>query len=76
MDGVPDRLFEDDPLGLVSSPSARALANQTNTPSDNFYAEMLLKRLGTGPHKQGTTARGASRIERRSQGRREAASSS
>ncbi len=63
VDGVPESLFESDPLGSVSSPTAKALVNQTNTPSDNFYAEMLLKRIGTGPSKQGTTARGASRTE-------------
>ena len=62
--GTPDRLLSRDPLGSVSSPTARSLAAQTNTPSDNFYAEMLLKRLGVGPDgKQGTTARGASRAE-------------
>ena len=59
MDGVPDRLLETDPLGSVASPTAKSLTAQTNTPSDNFYAEMLLKRLGAGPNKQGTTARGA-----------------
>jgi serine-type D-Ala-D-Ala carboxypeptidase/endopeptidase (penicillin-binding protein 4) len=64
VDGVPDRLFESDPLGAVRSPPAKAFAKQANTPSDNFYAEMLLKRIGTGPLKQGTTARGASRTER------------
>jgi D-alanyl-D-alanine carboxypeptidase/D-alanyl-D-alanine-endopeptidase (penicillin-binding protein 4) len=63
VDGVPDRVFGSDPLGSVRSPAAKALAKQTNTPSDNFYAEMLLKRIGTGPDKQGTTARGASRAE-------------
>jgi serine-type D-Ala-D-Ala carboxypeptidase/endopeptidase (penicillin-binding protein 4) len=63
VDGVPDRLFESNPLGAVRSPPAKAVAKQTNTPSDNFYAEMLLKRIGTGPAKQGTTARGASRTE-------------
>ena len=63
VDGVPDRLFGSDPLGSVGSPSGKALAKQTNTPSDNFYAEMLLKRVGTGPNKQGTTSRGASRTE-------------
>ena len=63
MDGVPDSLLETDPLGSVASPTAKAFAAQTNTPSDNFYAEMLLKRLGAGPNKQGTTARGAGRAE-------------
>jgi len=64
VDGVPERLFDTDALGAVASPPAKALAAQTNTPSDNFYAEMLMKRLGTGPGgKQGTTARGAARTE-------------
>ena len=63
VDGVPDRVLEADPLGSVTSPTAKALAAQTNKPSDNFYAEMLLKRLGAGPGKPGTTARGASRAE-------------
>jgi len=63
VDGVPDRLFETKPLGSVASPTAKSLAAQTNTPSDNFYAEMLLKRLGAGQNKQGTTARGAGRAE-------------
>jgi D-alanyl-D-alanine carboxypeptidase/D-alanyl-D-alanine-endopeptidase (penicillin-binding protein 4) len=62
--GTPDSLLERDPLGSVFSPSAKVLAAQTNTPSDNFYAEMLLKRIGVGPQgKHGTTARGASRAE-------------
>jgi D-alanyl-D-alanine carboxypeptidase/D-alanyl-D-alanine-endopeptidase (penicillin-binding protein 4) len=63
VDGVPDRLFERDPLGSVNSPSAGAFARRTNTPSDNFYAEMMLKRIGTGASKQGTTRRGANRTE-------------
>jgi len=63
VDGVPDRLLKTKPLGSVASPTAKSLAAQTNTPSDNFYAETLLKRLGAGPNKQGTTARGAGRAE-------------
>ncbi len=62
--GAPGRVLDGEPLGSVLSPTARSLIAQTNTPSDNFYAEMLLKRLGTGPGgKQGTTKRGASRAE-------------
>ncbi len=61
--GTPGRLLDKEPLGSVASPSAASLAAQTNTPSDNFYAEMLLKRIGTGPNKQGTTRRGAGRTE-------------
>ncbi len=63
VDGVPKRLFEGEPLGTVSSPSAKAFATQTNKPSDNFYAEMLLKRIAAATGSQGTTARGAKRVE-------------
>ncbi|MDQ3758569.1 MAG: D-alanyl-D-alanine carboxypeptidase, partial [Actinomycetota bacterium] len=63
VDGAPRSLMERDPLRTVASPTARALIDQTNTPSDNFYAEMLLKRLGAGQAVQGTTARGANRAE-------------
>ena len=63
VDGTPDRLQEKEPVGSVLSPATQALVKQVNTPSDNFYAEMILKRIGTGPNKQGTTARGASRTE-------------
>jgi len=61
--GLPGSLLETDPVGAVRSPATRALIDQTNTPSDNFFAEMLLKRLGGGQTKQGTTARGAARAE-------------
>lgn len=61
--GLPGSLLDTDPVGAVRSPAARALIDQTNTPSDNFFAEMLLKRLGGGQTKQGTTARGAARAE-------------
>jgi D-alanyl-D-alanine carboxypeptidase/D-alanyl-D-alanine-endopeptidase (penicillin-binding protein 4) len=48
------------PLGSVESPPVSALLAATLKPSDNFFAEMLLKRLAasrTGP--PGTTRRGA-----------------
>ncbi len=52
------------PLGTVDSPTVARLIQETNTPSDNFYAEMLLKRLAAGNQRQGTTAGGASRAKR------------
>lgn len=62
--GAPNKLLATRPFAKVRSPAAQALIKQTNVPSDNFYAEMLLKRLGASPRKQGTTRRGALRAER------------
>src|SRR5690606_25497531 len=52
------------PLGEVASPSPLALLAETNKPSNNFFAEMLLKRLGAKPGARATTKRGAARVER------------
>jgi serine-type D-Ala-D-Ala carboxypeptidase/endopeptidase (penicillin-binding protein 4) len=52
------------PLAMVSSPQISNLVTATNRPSNNFYAEMLLKRLGASPEKKGTTSRGARLTER------------
>jgi serine-type D-Ala-D-Ala carboxypeptidase/endopeptidase (penicillin-binding protein 4) len=60
---APRKALGDDPLDTVRSPSAAQLIAQTNTPSDNFYAEMLLKRLAARGGKQGTTKRGADKAE-------------
>jgi serine-type D-Ala-D-Ala carboxypeptidase/endopeptidase (penicillin-binding protein 4) len=46
-------------LATVSSPPVRTLIDLTNTPSDNFFAEMLLKDLGARLGSVGTTAAGA-----------------
>ncbi|MDQ6842298.1 MAG: D-alanyl-D-alanine carboxypeptidase/D-alanyl-D-alanine-endopeptidase, partial [Actinomycetota bacterium] len=46
-------------LATVSSPPVRTLIDLTNTPSDNFFAEMLLKDLGARFGSAGTTAAGA-----------------
>ena len=46
----------------VSSPPLAGLVRQTNKPSDNFFAEMLAKELGTSPGR-GTTKRGANRAQ-------------
>jgi D-alanyl-D-alanine carboxypeptidase/D-alanyl-D-alanine-endopeptidase (penicillin-binding protein 4) len=61
---APGKALSDEPLDAVRSPSTAALIEQTNTPSDNFFAEMLLKRLGARGGKQGTTARGAAKAEK------------
>ena len=57
------------PIASISSPSIAAIVEATNEDSNNFYAEMLLKRIAaeTG---RGTTRRGAKAVERfaRSQG--------
>lgn len=57
-------LNRSEPLASVDSPGLAALAAATNKPSNNFSAEMLLKRLGGGAKLQGTTRRGAQRVQR------------
>jgi serine-type D-Ala-D-Ala carboxypeptidase/endopeptidase (penicillin-binding protein 4) len=51
-------------LVTVRSPSIARLARLTNTPSDNFFAEMLLKGLGAKAYGWGTTRRGARVVAR------------
>jgi D-alanyl-D-alanine carboxypeptidase/D-alanyl-D-alanine-endopeptidase (penicillin-binding protein 4) len=46
-------------LASVQSPRLSALLQLTNTPSDNFFAEMLLKDIGARLGGAGTTAAGA-----------------
>ena len=58
------RLLRRDPLGQVSSPKLADLIAETNRPSNNFFAEMLLKRLAARGGAQGTTRRGARKAER------------
>ena len=60
----PARLRERPPLGEVQSPGTLALLAETNKPSNNFFAEMLLKRLGAKSGTRATTKRGAARAER------------
>ncbi|MFT4035169.1 MAG: D-alanyl-D-alanine carboxypeptidase/D-alanyl-D-alanine-endopeptidase [Patulibacter sp.] len=45
-------------IGKVNSPTIGALIAATNLPSDNFYAEMLLRGLGARHGSAGTTAAG------------------
>jgi D-alanyl-D-alanine carboxypeptidase/D-alanyl-D-alanine-endopeptidase (penicillin-binding protein 4) len=47
------------PLTKVASPPMATLVRMTNTPSDNFFAETLLKSLGAAVNGTGTTAGGA-----------------
>jgi serine-type D-Ala-D-Ala carboxypeptidase/endopeptidase (penicillin-binding protein 4) len=46
-------------LATVHSPRIATLIRLTNTPSDNFFAEMLLKDLGARFRSNGSTAAGA-----------------
>lgn len=50
-------------LGQVHSPRMATLISMTNTPSDNFFAEMLLKGLGARFGTGGTTAAGAAVVK-------------
>jgi serine-type D-Ala-D-Ala carboxypeptidase/endopeptidase (penicillin-binding protein 4) len=51
-------------LAVVRSPNIAQLADATNVPSNNFYAEMLLKLVGAHFGGAGTTAAGAAVVER------------
>jgi D-alanyl-D-alanine carboxypeptidase/D-alanyl-D-alanine-endopeptidase (penicillin-binding protein 4) len=57
------RALRRDPLGSVASPAVSSLIAETNKPSNNFFAEMLLKRLGAEGGKRGTRNAGAKRVE-------------
>jgi D-alanyl-D-alanine carboxypeptidase/D-alanyl-D-alanine-endopeptidase (penicillin-binding protein 4) len=61
---LPSRVLRRRPLGQVSSPKLADLIAETNRPSNNFFAEMLLKRLAARRGVKGTTRRGARRAER------------
>lgn len=51
-------------LAAVRSPSIERLAEATNVPSNNFYAETLVKLLGARFGGAGTTAAGTAVVER------------
>ncbi|HSI81264.1 MAG TPA: D-alanyl-D-alanine carboxypeptidase/D-alanyl-D-alanine-endopeptidase [Solirubrobacterales bacterium] len=61
---LPRKVLDRAPVGSVASPPLSALAAATNKPSNNFFAEMLLKRLAAGPKRKGTTKAGARRVQR------------
>ena len=56
---LPDALAASAPIAQVASPPVNELVEATNEPSDNFFAEMLLKRLAATPTQPGTTQAGA-----------------
>jgi D-alanyl-D-alanine carboxypeptidase/D-alanyl-D-alanine-endopeptidase (penicillin-binding protein 4) len=51
------------PLAAIDSPDVATLIEETNVPSNNFFAEMLLKRLAAVGGKRGTRNRGARKVE-------------
>lgn len=51
-------------LAAVASPRVARLVRSMNRPSDNFYAEMLLKKLGAHLRGRGTTGAGATVVRR------------
>jgi serine-type D-Ala-D-Ala carboxypeptidase/endopeptidase (penicillin-binding protein 4) len=61
---LPGSVLRRRPLGQARSPKMSNLIAETNQPSNNFFAEMLLKRLAARSGAQGTTARGARKAER------------
>ena len=50
------------PIASVSSPAMRDIVALTNEPSDNFFAEMLIKDIGAQFGGAGTTAAGAATV--------------
>jgi D-alanyl-D-alanine carboxypeptidase/D-alanyl-D-alanine-endopeptidase (penicillin-binding protein 4) len=50
-------------LGSIESPTVATLIDWTNTPSDNFFAEMLLKDLGAQFGAGGSTAAGVAVVK-------------
>ncbi len=58
-----DSRLRRDPLASVASPTASRLIEETNVPSNNFFAEMLLKRLAAERGKRGTRIAGARAVE-------------
>jgi D-alanyl-D-alanine carboxypeptidase/D-alanyl-D-alanine-endopeptidase (penicillin-binding protein 4) len=51
-------------LAVVRSPTIARLADATNVPSNNFFAEMLLKAIGSRFGGEGSTSAGAAVVER------------
>lgn len=62
--GIPGRLRKADPIALHESDPMAKLAAATNKPSNNFYAEMLLKGVDAADGDKGTTRGGVKEIER------------
>jgi D-alanyl-D-alanine carboxypeptidase/D-alanyl-D-alanine-endopeptidase (penicillin-binding protein 4) len=62
-ENLPQSTLEREPLASIASPTAAKLIEETNVPSNNFFAEMLLKRLAAASGKQGTRRRGDDKVE-------------
>jgi D-alanyl-D-alanine carboxypeptidase/D-alanyl-D-alanine-endopeptidase (penicillin-binding protein 4) len=60
---LPGSVLSGEPLATVGSPRVAKLIEETNVPSNNFFAEMLLKRLGAAGGKKGTRRRGGNKVE-------------
>jgi serine-type D-Ala-D-Ala carboxypeptidase/endopeptidase (penicillin-binding protein 4) len=60
---LPDSTLDGEPLASIGSPTVAKLIEETNVPSNNFFAEMLLKRLGASSGKKGTRHRGNNKVE-------------
>jgi D-alanyl-D-alanine carboxypeptidase/D-alanyl-D-alanine-endopeptidase (penicillin-binding protein 4) len=61
---LPDSTTNRDPLAEVTSPPVATLIEETNVPSNNFFAEMLLKGLAAEEGSRGTRLAGAAGVER------------
>jgi serine-type D-Ala-D-Ala carboxypeptidase/endopeptidase (penicillin-binding protein 4) len=57
------KTLQEKPLAEIASPSVARLIEETNVPSNNFFAEMLLKRLAADDGKVGTRKRGVRKVE-------------
>jgi serine-type D-Ala-D-Ala carboxypeptidase/endopeptidase (penicillin-binding protein 4) len=60
---LPDSALASEPLASVASPTVAKLIEETNVPSNNFFAEMLLKRLAATDGRKGTRHRGNNKVE-------------
>ena len=60
---LPAATLESEPLAAVASPTVAKLIEETNVPSNNFFAEMLLKRLAATSGRKGTRHRGNNKVE-------------
>ena len=61
---TPGALRGEEPIAEFGSPRIKSIVRATNKVSDNFYAEMLLKRLWAEAGRKGTTNGGVKAVER------------
>jgi D-alanyl-D-alanine carboxypeptidase/D-alanyl-D-alanine-endopeptidase (penicillin-binding protein 4) len=61
---APGSVYRRGPIGAIVSPRLGTLIAATNKHSNNFYAEMLLKRIWAKPGRPGTTSGGAKAVRR------------